>query len=207
MNQLIKYFNKPKILSIIGDVNTGKSNLIYYLIKQLKENYSFNLVTFGLKFKIKNATIINSLEQLENCRNSLIFLDEFYTLFDLDDRKKKRQIERTLRLIHHNNNVLVLVGVPENFKKFISGKISTCFYKKVTFDNFINGSSVKGNLISYEGHGMGSKTLNLLKNEVLVFDKDYKILNVPYLKEFDSKANNKNIFVEKKSAENVGLEK
>ena len=201
--KIIDYFGNPQIISIISDVNQGKSNLIYHLIKELKETYSFNLVTFGLKYEIEGTKIINSLEQLESCTDSLIFLDEFYTLFDLDDRKKKRQIEKTFRLINHNNNILVLVGTPNNFKKFISSKISICFYKKVKLEDFINGSSVKNDLVSYEGYGMGNKMLNLKIDEVLIFDGNYKIFNVPYLLEFDSKLRNKKIFVQKKSAENV----
>ena len=205
-NKIINYFKEPEVIGIIADVNEGKSNLIYHLIEELKETYSFNLVTFGLKSEIKGTNVINSLEQLESTRDSLIFLDEFYTLFDLDDRKKKRQIERTLRLIHHNNNILVLVGVPENFKKFISSKVSTCFYKKVKINDFINGSSVKSNITSYEGKRKGNKVLNMTRDEVLVFDGDYRTFNVPYLLKYDSKIDNKNIFVQKKCAENVEKE-
>jgi len=200
--EIIDYFGKPNIIAIISDVNEGKSNLIYHLIHELKKDYTFNLATFGLKFEIEEAKEINSLEQLENLRDSVIFLDEFFSLFDLEDRKKKRQIERTLRLIFHHNNILVLVGVPENFKKFISSKISICFYKKVKLRDFINGSSVKYNLINYEGKGMGSHMLNLEKDEVLVFDGDYKIFNVPYLPEFDSKKNNLKILNSKKEEVN-----
>ena len=195
--KIIDYFNKPKIIGIIADVNEGKSNLIYSIIEDLKLNYTFNLATFGLKYKIEVAQEINSLEQLENIRDSVIFIDEFYTLFDLDNRKRKRQIERTLRLINHNNNILVLVGVPENFKKFISSKISVCFYKKVKIVDFINGSSVKNSLVSYEGKGKGDKVLNLKKGEVLVFDGNYEVFCVPYLKQYDSKLENKDIFVQK----------
>jgi len=201
--KIIDYFNKPKVIGIIADVNEGKTNLIYHLVKELKENYDFNLVTFGLRFEIEGARIINSLEQLESMRDSLIFLDEFYTLFDLDNRKKKRQIERTFRLINHNNNILVLIGVPENFRKFISSKIDICFYKKVKLGDFINGSNVKNSLLSYEGKGMGSKMLDLKKDEVLVFDGDYRIFDVSYLQEYDSKLGNKDIFVQKKCAEKV----
>ena len=201
--KIIDYFEKPKVIGIIADINEGKTNLIYHLAKELRENYDFNLVTFGLKFEIEGARIINSLEQLESIQDSLIFLDEFYTLFDLDNRKKKRQIEKTFRLINHNNNILVLVGVPENFRKFISSKIEICFYKKVKLRDFINGSSVKSDLLSYAGNGMGSEMLDLKKNEVLVFDGDYRIFDVDYLREYDSKLNNKNIFVQKKCAEKV----
>ena len=201
--KIIDYFEKPKVIGIIADINEGKTNLIYHLAKELRENYDFNLVTFGLRFEIEGAMIINSLEQLESIRDSLIFLDEFYTLFDLDNRKKKRQIEKTFRLINHNNNILVLVGVPENFRKFISSKIEICFYKKVKLRDFINGSSVKSDLLSYAGNGMGSEMLDLKKNEVLVFDGDYRIFDVSYLQEYDSKLGNKDIFVQKKCAEKV----
>lgn len=201
--KIIEYFDNPKIIGIVASVNEGKSNLIYHLIKELKKDYLFNLVTFGLKHKIEDTKEINSLEQLEKVRDSLIFIDEFYTLFDLDNRKKKRQIERTFRLINHNNNILVLVGVPDNFKKFISSKLSICMYKSVKLEDFINGSSMKNNLTSYNGEGMGSKMLNLKKGEVLVFDGDYLIFNIPYLKEYDSKLNNPDIFVQKESAKSV----
>ena len=199
MFNILKYFNEPKIMAIIADVNQGKSNLIYYLIKILRESHSFNLVTFGLRSEIKKAKAINSLEQLESVRDSLIFLDEFNSLFDLEDRKKRRQIEKTLRLIHHNNNILVLSGVPENFKKFISSKISICFYKKVSVRDFINGSSVKNDLISYNGKEMGNHTLNLKKDEFLVFDGDYNLFNVPYLKKYDSKLENVEILCKRRS--------
>lgn len=201
---MIKYFDKPKVMAVIADVNEGKSNLIYHLAEELMSQYNFNLVTFGLKYVIPNSKVINSLQQLEGIRDSLIFLDEFHTLIDLDDRNKKQQVERTFRLIHHNNNILLLAGVPENFKKFISGKLSVIFYKKVTIGDFINGSGVKNILTSYEGDGVGSKTLNMGKDEVLVFDGDYKTFKIPYLAHYDSKKSNKPIFVTKKCRENVG---
>ena len=202
-NKIINYFNKPSIIAICSDVHEGKSNLIYYLVKELKLNYNFNLVTFALKSKIEGTSEINSLEQLEAVRDSIIMLDEFYTLFDLDDRKKKRQIERTLRLINHNNNILVLSGTPDNYKKYISDKISIFFYKKSKLSGYINGSVAKSNLISYEGYGMGSSMLNLDKGQVLAFDGNYKIFDVPYLREFDTKLNNVDILVPKNVSEKM----
>ena len=200
-NKIINYFKKPLIMGISSDVNTGKSNLIYHIIEQLRKKYNFNLVTFALKYKIPGTKEINSLAQLEEMTNSIIFIDEFYTLFDLDNRKKKRQIERTLRLIHHNNNILVLCGTPDNFKKFISDKISVFFYKKSKLSGYINGSCAKNNLTSYEGVGMGSSTLSLNNGKVLIFDGDYKIFSVPYLQKYDSKLKNVDILVPKKMCE------
>ena len=130
-------------------------------------------------------------------------MDEFFTLFDLEDRKKRNQIENSLRLIYHNNNILVLVGLPENFKKFISAKVNVIFYKSVNFFDFINGSNVKRLILDYNGLERGSTLLNIGKDEVIVYDGSYKKYRNEYLKQYDTKLNNVPIFVEKKSSENV----
>ncbi len=197
---MLNIFNEPKIIGIIADVNEGKSNLIYHLIKELGIKYSFNLYTFGLRSVIENAKVIYSIDELEVIQDSIIFLDEFFTLFDLDNRKKKRQIEATLRLIHHNNNILVLVGLPENFKKFISAKLNCVLFKKVTFADFINGSKVKNTILNYNGKEKGSAVLNIGKDEAILFSgKSYKKFKIPYLKEYDSKKDNKSILNKKKT--------
>lgn len=196
---MIEKFNEPKIISIIGDIATGKSNLVYHLIEKLKSKFKFNLYTYGLRKDVKDAKKIYSINELENIRNGIIFLDEFFTIFDIDNRKKRGQIENTLRLIHHNNNILVLIGVPENFKKFISSKINVTFYKQVTLADFINGSSVKKNILNYKGMEMGSSILNLKKEEVIIYDSNYKKYQVPYLEQYDTKKDNQPLLIEKRS--------
>lgn len=83
-------FNKPKLIGLIGNPNSGKSNLIYHIIEELRQDSDFNLVTFGLKSVIKNSKQIWSLEELEQVTNSLIITDETFSLFDMDNRTKKK---------------------------------------------------------------------------------------------------------------------
>jgi hypothetical protein len=195
MNQ--KLFDKPKVISIVADVNQGKSMLLYNLLNDLK-GFSFSLYTYGLRLKVDNATQIYSVAELETITNSVIVIDELSSLFDLDNRKIKAKIENTLRLINHNNNILILCGVPENFKKFISGKIDIFIYKKTTIADLINGCRVKNILMSYKGNEMGSEVLNLPINKALVYDgTHYSTFEVKYLPEFDTKADNKQILQEK----------
>lgn len=190
--------SKPKIIGLIANANEGKSNFLYYLINSLKEKYNFNLCYFGLRCKIEGQEIF-SLDELEIIKNSIIVIDEFINLFDLDDRHKRKQIENTLRLLYHNNNIVILSGLPENFKKFISGKINCFIYKQVTFEDFIRGSSAKKNILNYNGYEKASKILVLEKNEAIIYDeKHYKKLKIPYLEEFDTKKDNPKIFSLKK---------
>ncbi len=185
-------FDKPKIIGICADTNEGKSNLIYDLLERLK-GFDFNLYSYGLRNDLKEQKIY-SIEELETIENSICFCDEFFTLFDLEDRKKRKLIENSLRLINHNNNILILSGLPENFKKFISGKLDIIFFKKCTLADFINGSRIKNIFLSYKGNELGSAVLNLKINEALVYDgTHYNKINVPYYKGYDTKRKNEPI--------------
>ena len=187
-------FNKPFIGCIVGDVNEAKSNTLYYILDELKKVGTFNLYVYGLKSEIAGSIKINSVDELEKIKHSVIILDEVMSLWDLDNRMAKRQIENTLRLIYHNNNILLLSAVPSNIKKFISNKITLIIYKKVTFGDFINGSSIKRTILNYKGVERGSSLLNLDKDEAIIFDGEhYNKINIPYLEEYDSKKNNPQI--------------
>jgi hypothetical protein len=148
------------------------------------------MVSFGLKVSCGERKIY-SLKELEECRDEIIFLDEMMTLFDLDNRMAKRQIENTLRLIAHNNNILILCGLPENFKKFICGKISTWIFKKVTIEDFIRGCGAKKVVIDYHGVERGTELLSVNKNEAMIFDGSYTKVKIPYLSQYDTKKDNK----------------
>ena len=123
-NKLNKLFLTPKIIGLIANVNEGKSNAIYWILETLNKDFTFNIFVYGLRCEVPNTMKIYSVNELEQIKDSVIILDEFSSLFDVENRKMRRQIENTLRLIFHNNNVLLLCGLGENFKKFISAKLS-----------------------------------------------------------------------------------
>ena len=199
--KLINLFTKPRKIGLIGDANVGKSNFLYHLISKVREKYDFNLFTFGLKNKLKDAKEIFSLQELEQIRDSIIVLDEFFSLFNLEDRKKRRAIERTFRLIYHNNNVLILSGLPDNFKKFVSSVLDVFIFQKCTLSSFINGSRAKVICTNYSGDELGSSVLNLKIGEAILYDKHYTKLVIPYMEEFDSKKNNRPLIRAKKMCE------
>ena len=192
-----KLLGKPQVVGLIADVNQGKSMLLYNIIEDLK-GYEFNLFTYGLRLNVPKAIEVFSVAELESIRNSVIIVDELSSLFDLDNRKVKKQIENTLRLINHNNNVLILCGVPENFKKFISGKLDIVIYKKTSIADLINGCRVKNILMAYKGLERGTEILNLPIDRALVWDgQHYSTFEVKYLEQYDSKKENVSILTPK----------
>ena len=191
---LKKIFEKPVIIGICGDVNSGKSMLIYHLIEELRKDNEFNVYAYGLRSEIPRLNKIKTLTQLERIKNSIIIIDEIFSLFNLDNPKEKSNIEKTLRLINHRNNILILVGLGDNFKKFISAKLNYIFIKKISFDNLINGSTMKKAVLSYKGDELGSTLLNLENDETILYNCDIPhfsdIIKIPYIEKYDSKRSN-----------------
>jgi hypothetical protein len=170
------------------------------VLKTLAENYNFKLYSYGLRARVKCEQKIHSVEELEVIHDSIIIIDEFASMFDVDDRKEKRQIEATLRLIFHNNNVVLLSGLPENYKKFISSKLDALVLKRCALKDAINGSRVKQIMYNYRGAELGAAVLNVKLEEALVYDgTHYHRINIPYLPEYDTKANNITILEPKTS--------
>lgn len=193
---LEKITDKPKIVGLVGDINTGKSMLIYSLISGLNEFYDCEIYAFGLRKKnfLGCPKEIKDTKKLEKIRNSIIFIDEFISLFDLEDRTKRREIENTLRLIYHHNNILILCGTPENFRKFVAGKLDMIIFKEVSFRDFINGSKTKRVFLNYSDAEKGSEVLTLKVDEALLYDgEDWFNFQFEKIDFFDTKAGNKPI--------------
>jgi hypothetical protein len=200
---ILKLFDEPRLIGMIGDRNSGKSNMLYWLIKALRESYHFNLFYYGLRAKITNALQIFSVEELEIVHDSIVIIDEFASLFDVDDRTQKKQIENTLRLINHNNNVILLCGLPENYRKFIASKLDAMIFKQSSIGDAINGSMVKKRIINYGGDERGSAMLAMKQDEAIVYDGiHYYKATIPYVQDGDTKLKNESIL--KSVTKNVG---
>ena len=188
-----------RVVGIIANPNAGKSNLIYHTIQTLQDHYDANVYTYGLRAYVPGTTVIYSVEELEKISNSIVFIDEFYSLFELTNRKKTEQVEKSLRLIYHKNNIMVLCGLPHNFNKFISGMLNAIIFKECTLVDFINRSYAQRVAFSYKNDAiMGQSTMSIAKDEAVVFDGNhYTLIDVPYIQAGDTKRGNPDILVQK----------
>jgi len=194
------------ITAVIGQTNSGKSMLLANLITQYKSQYTAPIFVFGMPPEIHahipNLVSFSSTRELERIQNAIIVVDEVGTLFDLDNRKQKRAIEMTLRLIHHQNNRMVLSGLPTDFRKFIAAKATAFLYKSLTISDLINGSLAKTTLLEYHGPQLGSYVLNMPPNEVLCYDdqgiekrkSNFWVETVTYYPALDTKKNQVSLF-------------
>ena len=197
----IKRILKNNVSILVGQTNTGKSMLLADIaVNYLKAGYPGIVYTYGLKPAITNAipvVPISSVMEMETLENGIILIDEVGRIFDLDNRTLKRKIEETLRQVTHNNNKIVLSGLPTDFKKFLASKATCYMWKSLTIADLINRSLVQMRLLEYMERGKGSYVLHLPVNEVLVYEpsqkQKYYIDTVEYYEKFDTKRNNINL--------------
>lgn len=183
---------------LIGDVHSAKSNTLYAIAECAKSMGEISMYVYGLRCDVRDSVAIHSVAELEECENSLILADELGDLFDMRNQRERNEMERTLRLVKHNNNALVFCGVPENFKKFLSAKADRIGFKQTSIADCVNGSHVKKVLTAYKGIERGQSKLKLAKDTLLWYDgKHYHHVKVPYMREYDTKANNEPILKKK----------
>lgn len=188
--------NKPKIIGIVANQNEGKTNTLHYIVDIVKDKAK--LYSFG--FNSNHTIAFNSVEEMENIQNSIIMIDEFEQLFNLQDRHKDtiKILERIFRTVTHprNNNIIILSGLGNNYNKFISSRLDSIIFKKLSYDMIVNGSKVKKAINMYRdvGYIKGSTQLNLGKDELLIYDNyKYSVENVKYMSITDTKKDNKDI--------------
>lgn len=211
---LKKHLNTMKILSnsltlVMGRSNEAKTSLLCELIADYTKNYDGLVFVYGLKEELTNKLNVktfNSLLELEQIKDSIVIVDEMRVLFDIENRKMTPFIDNILRRINHNNNKLVLCGLPSDFKKYICAKGTAFIYKSLDYTDLINGSRAKEIIMMYKGSEAGAYTLDLKKSESLFYDgNEFEKIVLPFNTEWDTKRNNKNLFIQKslKKSENV----
>lgn len=202
--QIERILNNP-VTILMSEINAGKTMLLSNMIVDYTSQFSGELWTYGIRSEITDqlpVTPFYSLLEMERIKNSIIIVDEVRDLFDLNNRKKVDMVEQTMRMLAHNNNRLVLAGLPHNFKKFISEQASCFMFKNLTIKSLINGSFGAEVLSMFSGEldGIvkGTYVLSAPKDRVLCWDMNgFWAEEVVYFPEFDTKKNNQDLFKEK----------
>lgn len=200
--ELKEIFKDCRIVAIAGLKNTGKTNNLVYLIKNLREtNKDTNIFAFGMPIEVMNylkklkVEEISSIKHLVKKKNCLLILDEFQQL-KLNDRRYKDDLDSFIDFVYHNN-VYVILSSPNirEFNSIIGGVIEKWLLKSIRIDNCINGSQLKKAIESYKGRFKVLGSLDVPVNQLLVINDNKEIvINCEYVKEADSKKCQENVF-------------
>jgi len=207
---LKKIFKDNRIVGVVGNPNSGKTNNVIFLIKQFIEaNPKANVVIYGFNQLSTNyltklgCVVVNSLAQISLSQNSLIVLDEFQKL-RISDKRYRELSQEFFDFIYHNNNWLLLSSPNlAEFNKLICRRVDAWLIKELYVNDLVNGSRVKTVCMDFKGFIKALGRFNVKKNEMLFLtDITSEKFVIPYLKDVDGKIINIDIFsVPKKKSE------
>ncbi len=160
-----------KSLAILGDVNSGKTNLAFKFLRDYQGDRQVYLVGYPKKIDdFKTITFFNDLFKLTD---SIIFIDEIQKYIKIYDRRANYDLIELISIFAHNNNTLVFTTCLSHFiSKSIESYIDAWFLTRILdLKSLKNGSKAK-RIIEQTTHPKCSKWgLALLKGEYLEYSE------------------------------------
>lgn len=167
--------DKISTVGLIGDRQTAKTNLGFYLLSKYKGKrkiylYGYPKVVINPKTK-KPYETIHTLNDLEMLTDSIIFIDELqkHNGFKFYINKTNFLILDTLSTLAHNNNtILFSTQLTQFINKAFDGFIDGFVYTRLTdLGQLKNGSKAKRLLEGFSCNRIGNKTLRLANGEYI----------------------------------------
>jgi hypothetical protein len=97
--------DRVKSVAILGDVNTGKTNLGFYYLNEYKGKRKKYLL--GYPKQKEGCISVSSFEDLFKIRDGIIYIDEIHKFIKVYDRKSNYQLMELISLFAHKNNTLI----------------------------------------------------------------------------------------------------
>lgn len=131
-----------KSIAIIGDIDSGKTNLGFYYLNSYKGKRKKYL--YGYPKKIKGYLSIYTWNDLLKIKDGIIFIDEIQKFIKVYDRKSNYQLMELIALFAHKNNTLIFTTQLSQFiTRGIEAYIDVWAIKRIDLETLKNGSKSK----------------------------------------------------------------
>lgn len=197
---LINILRDGRVFGIIGSKDSGKTTTLLDFIDCTTKNKEVMTYAYFYhqenKDKVKardNLVLFNSLEEFEGIRDSFIFIDEFHTLFNLNDRHGKNTefIKAVFNQSSNNGNVIVIASTTEYYNKLICSFLDGFILLRTLYKDIVRGSSLQSYINSIGTDLKGGTCFNVPVGKIF-----YKgsLISINYESSKDKKTSNKDLF-------------
>lgn len=158
--------DKIYTLAVLGDRNTGKTNLVFHILKEYKGNRTIYL--FGYP-KDRGYKQLHSLQELSQVTNGIVFMDELQNHIKLYSKRANETLLELLATIAHNKNTLVFTTPLSQFiTKSFDGFIDGFLYTKISdLSDLKNGCKAKRRLLDFSHPKINKWSCNLNVGEYI----------------------------------------
>lgn len=138
--------NNTDHIAIIGNTNTGKSNLLFYLASQCDTKKKYLL---GYPIYVDGFTAINSIDDIRELSDCVLCIDELSKYFPIWQNKSNIALIEFLQFAQHNRVKLIFTTqLSQAITKQVEAFIGCWAIKKITMHSLKNGSMPK-NILKY----------------------------------------------------------
>jgi len=163
--------DQVKSVAILGDIDTGKTNLAFSMLRAYGGERQIYLV--GYPKQIDGFKTVSNFQDLFKLTNSIIFIDEIQKYIKIYDRRANYDLMELISIFAHNNNTLIFTTCLSQFiSKSIEGYIDCWNLTRILdLKSLKNGSKAK-RIVEQTLHPKCNKwSLALAKGEYLEFSE------------------------------------
>lgn len=134
--------DKVRSVCILGEIDSGKTNLAFYYMNSYKGTRQKYL--FGYPIEVEGYISIATWGDLLKIKDGIIFIDEIQRLIRTYDKKANIQLMEMISLFSHKNNTLIFTTQLSQFvTKGIEAFIDVWAIKHIDLETLKNGSKPK----------------------------------------------------------------
>lgn len=135
--------DNTKVIAILGDTNSGKTNLAFHLLREYKGTRQIYLL--GYPKQVDNFSTLSCFTDIFQLTDSIIFMDEIHRFIKTYDKNTSQELLEMLTLFSHNNNTLIFTTQLSQFiTKSVEAFIDTwCITRLREVSTLKNGSKPK----------------------------------------------------------------
>lgn len=160
--------DKIKTLAILGNIDSGKTNLAFYYMNSYKG--SKKKVLYGYPIKKDGFLSLSSWEDLLRVKDSIIFIDEIQKYIKFSETHSNQRFLEFISLLSHKNNTLIFTTQISQFiTKGVEAFIDCWSFKRILIDGLKNGSRPKRILQRLASPRKNEWVLDLEQNEYYEF--------------------------------------
>jgi len=134
--------DKVRSLAIIGEINSGKTNLAFYYMNTYEGTRKKYL--YGYPKEIKGYKNISTWGDLLKIKDGIIFMDEIQRFIKFYDTKSNTQLMELISLFAHKNNTLIFTTQLSQFiTRGVEAFVDCWGIKRIDLETLKNGSKPK----------------------------------------------------------------
>ena len=156
-----------RVMGILGDIHTAKTNLLFYIIRNYKGSRS--IILYGYPKKVNGYKQVSSLQELSLISNKIVVMDELQKHIKFYQRSTSEEFLELLSTMAHNNNTIIFTTpmsqyITKQLDCFVDG---FCYTRLKDLSTLKNGSKAKRRLLQFSSIKINKWSLSLKNGEYI----------------------------------------